>query len=131
MVKANARELGEALGVPLEDRPQDEILQAMRQTVEQGLEVLAVTHGQRGAFMASRSGAWWAHVPPIVAVNATGAGDLFMAGFTVALARGEDTLAALRLASACGLASVQSTLPELPPGADIAALVAMVQAEAV
>lgn len=131
MAKANARELGEALGVPLEGRPQDEILQVMRQAIGRDLEVLAITLGERGAFMASGSGAWWARVPRIVAVNATGAGDLFLAGFTVALARGEDTLAALRLASACGLASVQSMLPELPPHADMAALVAMVHTEAV
>jgi 1D-myo-inositol 3-kinase len=75
---------------------------------------LLITDGSRGATLVTRSEE--THVPavPAVEVDATGAGDCFLAGFAVALSRGLAPLAAMRFANHCGaLAVAQVGLPRL------------------
>lgn len=75
---------------------------------------LLITDGARGATLVTRSEEL--HVPavPAVEVDATGAGDCFLAGFAVALSRGQPPLAAMAFANRCGaLAVAQVGVPRL------------------
>lgn len=131
MVKTNASELGGAIGVDLRALDPIQLGRTVRPLVGSAAEVVVVTLGRNGALAATESGSLWARVPEVAPVNATGAGDLFLAGFAVATIRGRSTADALRLACACGLASVGATLPELPPEVDVEALARSVVLEAV
>lgn len=130
MVKANARELGEALELPLEGAAEGEIASAMRDAARAG-SALVITLGARGALGCDSGGAWRVVVPELEAVNPTGAGDLFLAGLAVAFSRGDPLPAALRVGAACAVASVRQILPELPADADLAAIAASVTVEAI
>ncbi len=68
---------------------------------------LVVTLGEAGAALVADDGAV-ARVPapPVVAIDATGAGDAFVAGFAVGLAMGLSEIGAVRLGVACGSDSV-------------------------
>ncbi len=77
---------------------------------------LLITDGARGATLLTRSDE--THVPavPATEVDATGAGDCFLAGFAVALSRGVGPLAAMDFANHCGaLAVAQVGLPRSLP----------------
>lgn len=77
---------------------------------------LIVTDGARGSTVLSSDRE--THVPPFAAleVDATGAGDCFLAGFAAGLQRGWDAIRAARLGSACGAVAVgQIGIP--PPAA--------------
>jgi sugar/nucleoside kinase (ribokinase family) len=69
--------------------------------------LLVVTEGARGATVHYRGEAH--HVPafPTVAVDATGAGDVFAAAFFVVLARGVDPFSAARYASCAASFAVE------------------------
>ncbi|WP_292077902.1 PfkB family carbohydrate kinase, partial [Brevundimonas sp. UBA7838] len=64
---------------------------------------VVVTKGARGAAMYQRGVEMaWATPPAVEAVDATGAGDAFVAAITVALLEGMDPAEALRFACAAG-----------------------------
>ena len=62
---------------------------------------------------------WSVTVPRVAVRNATGSGDLFLAGFVSEISRGRDLESALVFGSACGIANAMNLLPELPLGADL------------
>ena len=67
-----------------------------------GVKNVIVKLGARGCFLKTETDAVSLPAFPIRAVDATGAGDNFIAGFAHALLLGETPRAALRFASACG-----------------------------
>ena len=79
---------------------------------------VVVTKGARGASMYQRGVEMaWATPPVVEAVDATGAGDAFVAAITVALLEGQDPAQALRFACAAGAvaatrAGAQPSAPE-------------------
>jgi sugar/nucleoside kinase (ribokinase family) len=61
-----------------------------------GLPAVVVTTGARGAVCAAADGSWSTYpARQVSCVDATGAGDAFVAGLAVALARGEPWIAAV------------------------------------
>lgn len=79
---------------------------------------VVVTRGARGATMYQRGVEMaWATPPAVEAIDATGAGDAFVAALAVALLEGMEPAEALRFACAAGAAAAtragaQSSLPE-------------------
>jgi sugar/nucleoside kinase (ribokinase family) len=79
----------------------DDPLEAAGFFLERGVGTVAVTLGERGSLIASRSGE--IHRLPafdVAVVDTTGCGDAYSAGFIAALARGHDLRSAGRVASA-------------------------------
>jgi 1-phosphofructokinase family hexose kinase len=112
MVKANVMELAE-VGVPVE---------GLSRALRGQTEWMIATSGAEGALARSRSGAWRVSVPQVEVVNATGAGDVFLAALLSSLVGGEPIDAALRFATAAAAGSVTQLEPELPDPATIAAI---------
>ena len=80
MLKPNLEELqqlcGEELSVP------DGVLQAARELVRSGIEVVFVTLGPKGAIVTTdKNGDWLAEPPGIEVVNSVGSGDAAVGGF--------------------------------------------------
>ncbi len=77
---------------------------------------LVVTLGERGALVCDDGRATEVSTPAATAVDTTGAGDAFVGGFAVGLARGWDGVQAARYGCVCGALSVakpgaQSSFP--------------------
>ena len=70
-----------------------------------------------------------AAVPPIAVVNATGCGDLVLAGLAVALERGISWPETIALGAACGTAGATWLAPSLPPGFDADAWTSLVRVD--
>lgn len=84
----------------------------------QGVEAVVVTLGADGALLADAEGVCHASVPAVAVANATGSGDLLLAGLAVGVERGRGLRQALVLGAACGTAGATTLLPELPAGFD-------------
>ena len=88
---------------------------------------VVVTKGARGAAMYQRGVEMaWATPPAVEAVDATGAGDAFVAAITVALLEGMDPAEALRFACAAGAfaATRPGAQPSAPERDEVEALLA-------
>ena len=77
---------------------------------------VAVTLGEEGALVGSRSGIQFVAPFQVHAVDSVGAGDAFCAAYAIALASGRDAVSAARFASAAGALAVtkagaQAALP--------------------
>lgn len=103
-----------------------ELLGGAAQLLELGARSVVVTLGARGARLVT-SGAENVTVPSfsIRAVDTTGAGDAFCGAFAAACSRGDDTLVAVRFATAGGALSAtrRGAVPSLPSRAEIEALI--------
>ena len=97
------RLMGRQLTVP------DGVVAAATELVEQGISVVTVTLGSRGAIGMSRSGGiWWARPPSIERVSDVGCGDAFVAGFAAASMERRPFEERLRMAVACGAANAET-----------------------
>ncbi|BBF91408.1 1-phosphofructokinase family hexose kinase [Blastochloris tepida] len=90
--------------------------------------LLAVTLGHLGAFLAEPGGVLRLPAMPIQAKSAVGAGDSFVAGMTLGLARGLPPREAFKLGMAAGTAAVLTPGTELCSRADVERLFAELQA---
>ncbi len=101
--KPNDRELAALLGLP---RAQEacEVLRRARLLMPP-FGALLVSMGAQGGLWADGKSAYLARVPDVPVVSTVGSGDASFAGALLALARGLDGQAALRLAMACGVAN--------------------------
>lgn len=106
--KSAARELAPGHGEPLA------LARALRARFGSGAVV--VTDGEAGCAIAAEGFEGFVPARPVKAVDSTGAGDAFLGGLLVALARGLGWEAAGALANACGAACVEAlgALPEDP-----------------
>jgi len=110
----NEVEASSLFGRPVES--QDEAAVAGRAALENGVGAAIVTLGAAGSVVVDRSGASPIAAYPVVAVDATAAGDAFVGALGVALGRGADLRSAARLGAAAGAAAAsrpgaQSSLP--------------------
>ena len=107
LVKPNRREAEELLGKKL--RKRDDLVDAAFTLLRQGIKMVSISRGVRGAIIAGEQGCWEA-IPPRVSVRSTvGAGDSFLAGLIFSLAENKEPSEALRFAVATGAASVLAT----------------------
>ena len=127
--KPNERELCALLGAPRTQEP--EALAALARRMMPPYDALLVSMGARGGLWAQEGRAYLARVPEVPVRSSVGSGDASLAGALLALARGMEPAAALRLAMACGAANavlgeVGSVRPE-----DVRLLMARIEAEPV
>ena len=79
-----------------------------RRLIDAGAAGAVLTLGAAGAAAVLDGADWHAYTRPVKAMNPVGSGDCFAAGLTLALERGDDTAAALRLAAGAGAANAVS-----------------------
>jgi ribokinase len=104
----NETEFALIAGTSLDTDPEAEADRIRAFAEAHGVSVV-VTLGERGAAVADGAAVGRVGAPHVQAVDTTGAGDAFMAGFAVGLAMGRDPLAAARLG--CLAASDSVTRP--------------------
>ncbi|NLI54454.1 MAG: hypothetical protein GX417_09055 [Clostridiales bacterium] len=107
-VKPNEMELSILSGLPTETETQIE--RACEALLRRGTKRVAVSRGEKGCYYADAAGnrLFRALRPVESMVNATGAGDAFMAGFTHALVDRQPVEAMLDYALASGITAIQS-----------------------
>ncbi len=113
IVKANAAEIGEVIGERTSDQNPPPLAK-VREMLPAATEWCVITLGARGALAVGRDHVYSVSAPVVPIVNATGSGDMFLAGLTVAVTRGSPMTEALRLAAACGAANAGVLEPDLP-----------------
>ena len=126
MVKCNRDELAGLLGVTSEPgeleryqaQPLPALARDMQRLRETGIEVVVVTLGEGGAMLSDDLGCLHVGVPPIKVINATGSGDVFLAGLVVGLERGQRARDAVTLGAACGTVAAARLPAQLPPDFD-------------
>jgi ribokinase len=116
LIVPNEHEAAALTGRPAVDRASADA--AARQLVELGPASAIVTLGDQGALVLEGGAATHLPAPSVDAVDTTAAGDAFCGGLAVALARGQDLVAAARFASrVAGLAvtrpGAQASMPTL------------------
>jgi 1-phosphofructokinase family hexose kinase len=119
-VKVNRHELADATGIS-DPREGAEAL------IAHGIEHVIVTLGVGGALYCSSTGAFHVTAAPVAALNPTAAGDAFMAGIAVELARGHGWEQALRLGSAAAALVTSQLGPDIGPNPEVEALVEAIQ----
>jgi 6-phosphofructokinase 2 len=112
LIKPNLRELEELTGQALPDTA-TQVSAARALIAANAAKIVALSLGSDGALLVSKDEAWSAHVPPVVARSAVGAGDSFVGGVALALARSKPLREALASGVAAGTAAV------LSPGAGL------------
>jgi len=114
MIKPNWRELDALVG---HDRPPDDPRRRQDAVtlVESGrAEVVVVTEGASGAFVASAAGSFTVRPPDVEVLSPVGGGDAFAGAALLALANGRSLEEACRLGSAAAAAAV-GTVGTAPP----------------
>ena len=112
VVKVNEEELRADAGLtgPDDDPDLDTLL---GRALDAGIGAVIVTRGAAGLSYRSPSEGWDVRPPAVTLVNATGSGDMMLAGFVTALARGDDRPTALRTGAAAGAANAARLEPDL------------------
>jgi len=129
IVKPNLRELEDLTGCPLPTRRAWEA--AACRLVEDGkADIVALTLGADGAFLAMGDGRLRAGGLAVATQSAVGAGDSFLAALVHRLARGDGPETALRVAIAAGAAALMTPGTELFEVAEIDRLAPKVRIEA-
>ena len=112
LIKPSLGELEDLVGQRLTDPVDQE--RAVRELIQAGAaEIIALTLGQDGALLATRSGLRRLPGVKVKAKSAVGAGDSFVAAMTHALAQGRDPEDAFALGVAAGTAAVLTMGTEL------------------
>jgi len=118
LLKPNHRELAQVAGADLPTREAQHAA-AMEITTRGQSDLVAVSLGAEGAFIADQQGCFDLAAPPADMHSAVGAGDSFVAGMTLGLVKGRDIQGSLRLAVAAGTAAIMTMGTELCRRADV------------
>jgi 1-phosphofructokinase family hexose kinase len=127
MVKCNRDELAGLLGIDVSDpgeleryraQPLPALAGDMQRLRETGIEIVAVTLGEGGAMLSDEDGCLHVAVPRVQVINATGSGDVFLAGLVVGLERGQRARQAITLGAVCGTVAATRLPAQLPPDFD-------------
>lgn len=124
LLKPNIDELQQLVGHTISDEAG--IAQAARELLGQGIRLVVVSMGERGALFVDAHTALVA-VPPAVQVKSTvGAGDAMVAGLVTGQVRGLDLATCARLATAFSVGTITRVGAHLPPDEEIQAYAARV-----
>ena len=103
-VKPNLPELSQLMQAPMES--DKDILGAVKQLLRQGISQVAISLGEKGSLVGDCQQILRAKAPAVPVSSTVGAGDAFVAGFSVGQARSLSLADSIRLASAAASASV-------------------------
>lgn len=121
LCKPNINELSEIVGEELNTIPQQE--KAAMSIIQKGqVEVLVVSLGAFGAFMASKEGVYHVPAPSVNKKSTVGAGDSMVAGITYSLSQGKSLFQSLKYGVACGTAATMNSGTELFKKNDVESL---------
>jgi 1-phosphofructokinase len=112
MIKPNLVELEELVGRRLSSP--EEIQQAVNHLFQRGVELAAVSMGERGALLISPNQTLRVHPRQVKVQSTVGAGDAMVAGLLVSALLGLDLAVSAQLAVAFSSAAVSSLDRELP-----------------
>ncbi|WP_299361094.1 hexose kinase [uncultured Paracoccus sp.] len=87
-------------------------------------EAVIIARGADGNIIATADGSWHAEAAPVTVVSKVGAGDSFVGGFALAMARGWDAPDALALGAAAASATCLTPATELCHAVDVERLFA-------
>lgn len=118
LVKPSRRELGEHFGVTL-DSEQSQIEAAVALVANGSADYVALTLGEAGAVLASKSGVVRLPVPSVQVLSTVGAGDSFLGAFVLRLAQDHPIEVAFRSAVAAGSATAMTPATELCQRGDV------------
>jgi 1-phosphofructokinase family hexose kinase len=121
LIKPNEHELARLIGRSLPD--EQAMVGAAQQLVDEGIRVVAITLGRKGALIVSQDTALRVTSPDIEVKSKVGAGDSFLAGCVFALAQGQSLESAVRLGTAAGTAAVMHEGTQLCRREDVERLV--------
>lgn len=127
LVKPNLAEAERLLGRSLPDLAS--VVDAAGELGSRGIAVVVVSMGAEGAVCVQGERVWRAIPPKVERRSTVGSGDSFVAGLTVALARGEDIVQGLRLGTAAGAATAMTPGTALGTADEVAVLLPQVQIE--
>ena len=105
MIKPNIRELEYLLHREFTDTT--DIVAACRDIVGDGVGVIMVSMGERGAFLIGDNICKGARMPKVNAINSIGSGDAMIAGFAVGLIEKRKLEDCFRLGVSCGASNAQ------------------------
>jgi 1-phosphofructokinase family hexose kinase len=117
LVKPNRDEAARLLGRRILGTA--DALDAARAIAARGIRRIVISLGEDGAVVSWDDRLARVEVPRQDVASAVGSGDCFVGGLAVALSRGEDADAALRLGAACGAANVRTREPGWCDRADV------------
>jgi 1-phosphofructokinase len=129
LLKPNLHELEELVGRSLPSREQ--VLEAARGLVAQGLTRVVVSLGPQGSLLVEEGRALHAQPPPTQVLSTVGAGDAMLAGVLAGMLRGEGAEACLRGGTAFAVGTLTRPGPTLPTEPELEALRAQVKVEEV
>jgi 6-phosphofructokinase 2 len=125
--KPNRKEFRDMMGAQIDDPAA--MAAAARSFLEKGrVELLVVSMGADGALLTTRDGQFRATPPPVETHSSVGAGDSFVGGMTLGLARGQLPQEAFRWGIACGTAALITEGTDLCRRMDVERLLTQVQA---
>ncbi|MBC7098009.1 hexose kinase [Candidatus Bipolaricaulota bacterium] len=106
-IKPDVREEAEVGGLPA--RTEEEIIQAGKHAVKQGVEICLISHHVTGDILVTPQGVWdlEARVPLSRYKNLVGADDALVAGVLYRLVEGDSVLDAVRFGMAAAIASAE------------------------
>jgi 6-phosphofructokinase 2 len=107
LAKPSRREFEALVGHSLPDRAALEAA-ALAMVRAGALEMLVVSLGGEGAFLATEAGGFLLPAPDVTVLSAVGAGDSLLAAMVLSLARGETAEIAFAWGMAAGAAAVAS-----------------------
>jgi 1-phosphofructokinase family hexose kinase len=113
VLKVNEEELRADAGLTDQDDDPVDLQTLMARALDAGIGAVVVTRGAAGLSYRSATEGWDVRSPAVTVVNATGSGDMMLAGFVTALAQGEDRKTALRTGAAAGAANAARLEPDL------------------
>ena len=131
VLKVNEEELRADAGLTGPGDGEVELDELLARALAAGVGAVVVTRGAAGLSYRSATGGWDVTSPVVPVVNATGSGDMMLAGFVTALARGDDRETALRTGAAAGAANAARLEPDLGGTEEVAGLMSQAVATAV
>ena len=129
LVKPNLRELQDLTGCRADNVAEQQAL-TRDLVANNNAEVVALTLGGEGALLTWRGGCEYVAPPKVEPQSAVGAGDSFVGGFTLAIARDRSLMDAFRFGIAAGTAALLTPGTELCHRADVERLHAKILVDA-
>ncbi len=116
-IKPNEYEFSRLVGRDLPDEAS--LIEAAQEILGQGVKIVAITLGKKGALIVAGDQAFKATTPQVDVKSKVGAGDSFLAGCIVGLSKGLSIKEAIRLGMAAGTAAVMHEGTQLCQRGDV------------
>ncbi len=121
LCKPNIAELSQLVGEELDTIPKQEAA-ALKILNENNVEILVVSLGAFGAFLATKKNIYHVAAPSVTKKSTVGAGDSMVAGMVMQLAKGSNFFEVIKYGVATGTAATLNSGTELCKKSDVEAL---------